>query len=682
MKRLFLLIGMVIMLVNLTIVAENEAPSTRPPLLPVPAQVEYSDGQFRLNAEFTLAVEGKPHERMFRGATRFLRRLSGRTGLFFLQHYITETGKSRFANLVINCRRPGVVKLGTDESYRLTVTPEKIELQADNDIGALRGLETLLQLLQADEKGYFFPAVKVVDAPRFPWRGLLIDVSRHFMPMEVLKRNLDGMAAVKLNVLHWHLVDDQGFRVESKTFPKLHEMGSDGFYFTQEQIREIIAYANDRGIRVMPEFDVPAHATSWLVGYPELGSAPGPYTVERNWGIMDPVLDPTRDAVYDFLDQFFAEMAGLFPDEYLHIGGDENNGKHWNANQDIQAFMKKNNIPDNHALQSYFNQRILKIVTKHGKKMIGWDEIFHPDLPKTAVIHSWRGKEAMVKAAQQGYMSILSNGYYIDLMQPAYFHYLNDPIPEDTPLSEKEQRAILGGEATSWGELVSPETIDSRIWPRTAAIAERLWSPQRVKDVEDMYRRLEVLSFQLEEHGLTHRKNFEMMLRRLTGDRDITPLRTFIELVEPVKIYTRHHQGVKYTSSSPLTRVVDAARPESMAARDFARRVDSLLANPSENNQAAVADLLKIWKRNHAALQAIINTSPVLREIESLSQDLTTISEIGMAAGNYYSSRVKPSEAWHERSLELLEAARKPRGQVMLMVVDPIEKLVKAVEAE
>ena len=682
MKNLFLFIGMVLMMLNLKIAAENEAPSTRPPLLPVPAQVEYSDGQFRLNAEFTLAVEGKPHERMFRGATRFLRRLSGRTGLFFLQHYITETGKSRFANLVINCRRPGVVKLGTDESYRLTVTPEKIELQADNDIGALRGLETLLQLLQADEKGYFLPAVKIVDAPRFPWRGLLIDVSRHFMPMEVLKRNLDGMAAVKLNVLHWHLVDDQGFRVESKTFPKLHEMGSDGFYFTQEQIREIIAYANDRGIRVMPEFDVPAHATSWLVGYPELGSAPGPYTVERNWGIMDPVLDPTRDAVYDFLDQFFAEMAGLFPDEYLHIGGDENNGKHWNANQDIQAFMKKNNIPDNHALQSYFNQRILKIVTKHGKKMIGWDEIFHPDLPKTAVIHSWRGKEAMVKAAQQGYMSILSNGYYIDLMQPAYFHYLNDPIPEDTPLSEKEQRAILGGEATSWGELVSPETIDSRIWPRTAAIAERLWSPQRVKDVEDMYRRLEVLSFQLEEHGLTHRKNFEMMLRRLTGDRDITPLRTFIELVEPVKIYTRHHQGVKYTSSSPLTRVVDAARPESMAARDFARRVDSLLANPSEDNQAAVADLLKIWKRNHTALQAIINTSPALREIESLSQDLTTISEIGMAAGNYYSSRVKPSEAWHERSLELLEAARKPRGQVMLMVVDPIEKLVKAVKTE
>ncbi|MCB0292395.1 MAG: family 20 glycosylhydrolase, partial [Calditrichaeota bacterium] len=573
---------MVLMMLNLKIAAENEAPSTRPPLLPVPAQVEYGEGQFRLDAEFTLAVEGKPHKRMFRGATRFLRRLSGRSGLFFLQHYIIETGNSRFANLVINCRRAGVVKLGTDESYRLTVTPEKIELQADNDIGALRGLETLLQLLQADEKGYFFPAVKVVDAPRFPWRGLLIDVSRHFMPLEVIKRNLDGMAAVKLNVLHWHLVDDQGFRVESKTFPKLHEMGSDGFYFTQEQIREIIAYADERGIRVMPEFDVPAHATSWLVGYPELGSASGPYTVERNWGIMDPVLDPTRDEVYDFLDKFFEEMAGLFPDEYLHIGGDENNGKHWNANQDIQAFMKKNNIPDNHALQSYFNQRILKSVTRHGKKMIGWDEIFHPDLPKTAVIHSWRGKEAMVKAAQQGYMSILSNGYYIDLMQPAHFHYLNDPIPEDTPLSEKEQRAILGGEATSWGELVSPETIDSRIWPRTAAIAERLWSPQRVKDVEDMYRRLEVISFQLEEHGLTHRKNFEMMLRRLTGDRDITPLRTFIELVEPVKIYTRHHQGVKYTSSSPLTRVVDAARPESMAARDFARRVDSLLANPSE----------------------------------------------------------------------------------------------------
>ena len=160
--------------------------------------------------------------------------------------------------------------------------------------------------------------------------------------------------------------------------------------------------------------------------------------------------------------------------------------------------MKENDIPDNHTLQSHFNQRILQILTKHGKKMIGWDEIFHPDLPKNIVIHSWRGQESLVESAKQGYNGILSNGYYIDLIQPAFYHYLNDPIPEDSPLTESEKKNILGGEATSWGELVTYETVDSRIWPRTAAIAERLWSPQNVKDVEDMYHRLEVVSFHLE----------------------------------------------------------------------------------------------------------------------------------------------------------------------------------------
>src|SRR5262249_10436465 len=168
-----------------------------------------------------------------------------------------------------------------------------------------------------------------------------LDVGRHFMPVELIKRELDGMAAVKLNVLHWHLTEDQGFRVECRKYPKLHQMGSDGLFYTQDQIRDVISYARDRGIRVVPEFDMPGHSTSWFVGYPELASAPGPYQIERTWGIMDPAFDPTREEVYTFIDGFIGEMAGLFPDDYIHIGGDESNGEHWKKNSAIQAFMRE-----------------------------------------------------------------------------------------------------------------------------------------------------------------------------------------------------------------------------------------------------------------------------------------------------------------------------------------------------
>jgi N-acetyl-beta-hexosaminidase len=289
--------------------------------------------------------------------------------------------------------------LDEDESYQLQVSDQKVQLTAPTVVGALRGVETLLQLLSVDRSGSYFPAVKVQDQPRFHWRGLLIDVGRHYQPPEVLKRNLDAMAAVKLNVFHWHLTEDQGFRVESKKFPRLHQLGSDGLYYTQDQIREIIDYARERGIRVVPEFDIPGHSTSWLVGHPELGSAPGPYTIERGAGIFEPALDPTREEVYKFLDIFLGEMASLFPDAYMHIGGDENEGKQWDRNPKIQAFMKEKGIKDNHALQAYFNTRVLKILEKHKKKMIGWDEILQPELPKNAVIHSWRGPAALADAA-------------------------------------------------------------------------------------------------------------------------------------------------------------------------------------------------------------------------------------------------------------------------------------------
>jgi len=647
-------------------------------LMPVPEEIVLKDGVFRLDESFALKIDGSADSRLYQAVTRMLRRLAGRTGYFLPQNYITAKSNQENPQILIKISRIGEVKLFENESYSLSITDKQITLDAETDIGALRGLETFLQLLSIDKYGYYFPNCVINDKPRFPWRGLMIDVSRHFMPVDVIKRNLDGMAAVKMNVFHWHLADDQGFRVECKTWPKLHELGSDGFFYTQNQIKDIIDYAADRGIRVVPEFDVPAHATSWLAAYPGLASAPGPYNIERGWGIKDPTMNPVNELTYEFLNKFFAEMADLFPDDYIHIGGDENNGKQWNANPEIQQFMKENDIPDNHMLQAHFNKQILKSLTKYNKKMIGWDEIFQPGLPNNIVIHSWRGQKSLVESAQKGYMGILSNGYYIDLIQSAAYHYLNDPIPTDTPLSPEEQEQILGGEATSWGELVTYETVDSRIWPRTAAIAERLWSPRSVKDVTDMYRRLEVTSFHLEELGLLHRKNYEMMLRRLTNNHDISPLKTFVDVVEPVKIYTRHRQGKTYTSYSPYTRVVDAARPESMTARHFADLVEKYIDNPKNPDAAELILQLSVWLENHQQLIEIIKVSPVLKEIESMSADLEALANLALEAAKALAKNKTLKKKVLESSDKLFENAQKPRGQVELMIVPSIQKLVAA----
>lgn len=647
-------------------------------LMPVPAQVIQKDGKFRLTESFRVAVENKEGELAARAASRLLRRLSGRTGLFFPQDCVKPGIKIDNVDLQLIFEKIGKLDINEDESYSLIVKEEGIELSAETDIGVLRGLETLLQLLSIDEQGYFFPVVIIHDKPRFPWRGLLIDSCRHFMPIEVIKRNLDGMAAVKMNVLHWHLSEDQGFRIECKTFPKLHELGSDGLYYSQQQIRDIIAYAADRGIRIVPEFDIPGHSTSWLVGYPELASAPGPYSLQRRWGVFDPTFDPTREETYQFFNQFFAEISELFPDPYIHIGGDEVNGVQWDANPKIQEFMEQNNMPDNAALQTYFNKRILKILTKHGKKIMGWDEIFQPDLPKSIIIQSWRGQETLKEAAQKGYKAILSNGYYIDLTQSTQFHYLNDPIPEDSTLTAEERKMILGGEATMWGELISPETIDSRIWPRTAAIAERLWSPPQIKNVQDMYRRLEAISFQLEEHGLTHLKNQDKMLRRLTNNIDTTSLKVFVDVVEPVKLYARHRYGGPYTSYSPLTRMVDAALPDSKIAREFNLWVGRFLEKDDKEALKEIKEKLTIWKENHKDLIHIINRSPILKEIEPLSEDLCKVSELGLQSIHMIVSDEAAQNWWVKEKKQFLETARQPRAEVELMIVYSIEKLVDA----
>jgi hexosaminidase len=647
-------------------------------LMPAPASLQSQTGRLPVTGGFKVAVNKYADDRLRAGIARMLTRLAGRTVLTLPADLATDENT---ATLVVQCERAGdaIPSLGENESYSLDVNDKQARLVAPTVIGALRGLETFLQLLQGDRDGYYLPGIKIQDQPRFPWRGLLIDVGRHYEPMEVLKRNLDAMAAVKLNVFHWHLTEDQGFRVESKKLPKLHALGSDGLFYTQDQVREVIAYARNRGIRVVPEFDIPGHSTSWLVAYPEIGSAPGPYQIERGAGIFEPALDPTREQTYKFLDTFLGEMAALFPDAYMHIGGDENEGKQWDRNPQIQAFMKEKGIKDNHALQAYFNQRILKILQKHGKKMIGWEEILHPDLPRDAVIHSWRGPASLAEAAKKGYNGILSAGYYIDLIFPASEHYLADPIPPESTLSAEEAKHILGGEATMWGEWVSPETIDSRIWPRTAAIAERLWSPRDVTDVDDMYRRLSVIGQQLEELGLTHEKNYGMLLRRLAGSENAGPLRTLTSIVEPVKEY-RRYQMRPQTMLSPLTGLVDAARPDSEAARQFAANVDAFLSDAPRFAlyRQNIDHTLAEWRTAGLALGPMIDRSPALREARPLANDLLAIADVGSEALSHLSAGDAATAEWRDAQLAKLDKAATPKAALEFVVVRSVRKLVIA----
>jgi len=649
-------------------------------LLPMPASVQMKTGQLVIDSLFSIGINGHSDALLQRAVELFLDNLRRQTGVPRLDMKVTDAAQ---AKLVVHCERANraVQELGEDESYSLEISPAGAKLDAVTSLGIMRGLQTFLQLARTTSDGFAVPAIAIQDKPRFPWRGLMIDVGRHFIPLDVLKRNLDGMAAVKLNVFHWHLSENQGFRIESKKFPKLQEMGSDGLYYTQNEVRNLIAYARDRGIRVVPEFDMPGHSTAWFVGYPELASGPGPYQIERKWGVFDPAMDPTQERTYKFLDGFIGEMAKLFPDQYFHIGGDEVDGKQWDANPNIQTFMHAHGLKNNQDLQAYFNTRVQKIVRKHGKTMVGWDEILRPDLPKDIVVQSWRGQDSLAAAAKQGYRGLLSFGYYVDLNWPAARHYAVDPISGAAAnLSPEEKQRILGGEACMWSEYVSPENIDSRIWPRTAAIAERLWSRQDVTDVNSMYQGLENVSRWLDWLGLTHNSSYEPMLRRIAGSNDISALRTFTDVVEPVKDYTREEiTTVEATSLSPLNRVIDAARPESVTARRFADLVDALIAGRADSEaKQEVRAWLTRWRDNQSNLQPLETQSFLLKEIVPVSQDLAAVATTGLQALDCIDREERAPDAWATQQFALLQQAEKPKAQLLLMVAPPVQRLVEA----
>jgi hexosaminidase len=655
-------------------------------LIPIPASVRAGHGSLRIDSSFSVALTGYAEPRLDRAADRFLHQLALQTALPFSR----KPTKNTKATFVIQTEHAGkeIQELGEDESYVLEVSATGAKLTAATPLGTMHGLLTFLQLVNVSPDGFAAPAVTIQDKPRFPWRGLMIDSARHFIPLDIIKRNLDGMEAVKMNVFHWHISDNQGFRIESKKFPKLHELGSDGLYYTQEEIRDVIAYAHDRGIRVVPEFDMPGHSTAWFVGHPELASGKGPYEIERRWGVFDAAMDPTSEKVYKLLDDFISEMAKIFPDHFFHIGGDEVNGKEWDANPKIQAFIKSHGIKNGQELQAYFSGRVQKLVVKHGKTVVGWDEVLVPGVPKDIVIQSWRGQASLAQATKQGYRGILSNGYYLDLGWPAARHYAVDPMSGDAAnLTPEEKQRILGGESCMWAEYVNPENVDSRIWPRNAAIAERFWSPEDARDPASMYARLDFISARLESLGLTHKTYYRKMLQRIAGPsspEEFAALRTFTDVIEPVKDYTREQTAPgEPTSATPMNRVVDAVPLESDAGRHFGELVDQYLAGSCRD--ASLADRLRgqlaFWRDNDARLQPLAQRSFLVKEVAARSQDLSALGAAGLAALDAIAKGQPATDSWKSQQLAAIEQARKPKAQLLLIPAPAVQKLAEAAGA-
>ena len=581
-------------------------------LLPAPYSVHAGQGRMAAGTDLRVEVEGLHEPRLDAAVERFRKR--GGYGL--LRVRIGSAGNA-------------VQSLDEDESYHLEVTSTGATLTAPNPLGAMHGLETFSQLAREPAAPGGMEAVTIEDHPRYRWRGLMLDVSRHFIPVDGIHRTLEGMAAVKLNVFHWHLSDDQGFRVESRRYPRLQESGSDGLFYTRDQIREVVQYARDRGIRVVPEFDVPGHAASWLAGYPELGMGPGPFHVFRTWAGHDAVFDPAKPEVYEFLDRFLGEMATLFPDAYFHIGGDE-----------VSTLSR--------GQQAEFNRKLRKILAGHAKQMDGWDEILDPALPNDVLIQSWRGAKALAETVRQGRPGILSAGYYLNLMEPSSKMYLVDPggEPGDGP-------GVLGGETCLWTEFASAENLDSRIWPRAGAVAERLWSPASVRDIPDMHRRLALLDQELEELGLQHNANYRAMLRRLADSPkpgDSPGLRTLADVLEPGSLGLRRRVTPLADQTTPLDRLVDAVRPESVVAWQFSELVDRYLhSRKSEANREEINRWLRLWAANR-----------VNHPANALLVRLATDALAG------------------RRNRQTLEATKRPIGDLHLAVGPALVKLILA----
>lgn len=599
--------------------------------------------------------------------------------------------------VVLSCDRESPVHPppGMDESYTLDVSAVSARIHGGTVYGVLRGTQTFLQLAGQDSDGWAVPACRIEDAPRYAWRGLLLDVVRHPMPLPLVHRTLDGMAMAKLNVLHLHLTDDQAFRFESVTHPALHSANPDGLWYSQDDLRELVDHASASGIRVVPELDMPGHTTSWLVAMPELGPSGEAPEPRRRFGIAECALDPEADRTFEVVADLVREIAGVFPDAFVHVGGDEVSSDAWAG--------------DREALQASFNRRIASILDGCGRRMIGWDEILHPDLPESSAIQSWRSPMSMWQAAREGRRVVLSHPWYLDHMYPARLLHVYEPratpdemaaanafVREDPgtapvvhlvagwqalfgdvasaePLPDAAQELLFGGEACMWSEHVTAENLAIRLWPRLGAFAEALWSGAGTAS-ETLEDRLDRFGARLRLVGIDPEADRDAMLARISdGDHElVSALRVLSDACEPIRFYgrllpselgadtftqpaDRNPPRVSYTADTPLNRLVDCTPPDSRAARLIRR-------DPGHAGLLAA--------RWHAAAETIRSRGgslALVRELLPLAEDLERLATV---LEGWVKGRVPDGTG------EILDAASAPCAELQLAVVAPLRRLV------
>ena len=551
--------------------------------------------------------------------------------------------------LLVECddESSGYPELNDHAAYTLSITKKGVELKAESQWGCLAGLSTLAQL----EHNGTFPVAIFEDRPRFPWRGLMLDVARHFIEIRTLKRTIDVMAYFKLNVLHLHLTDDQGFRFWSPRYPEL----ASSKHYKPHELRELVNFAADRGIRIVPEIDCPGHVTSWLVAHPEWGTeaVQGP---SNKFGAHDACLDPTGPLDRP-LELLFEDLADVFPDDYIHFGGDEVQFNWWEKSSSVQDFMKAESISDLVDVQAEFNKRVTKILRDLGKRPIGWDEVLHRELPLDVVVQCWRGVHAHDVAIDAGYDSLLSAPYYLDLFFPADAHYGFDPgasgsvlekvntsLKNDTRFSHvgnsldwleksislpslpnRKAGRNLGGEACLFSELVSDDIVDVRLWSRLPAIAELFWTTCEHSSIDNLYKRMEYHQKKIERFGV------EIPDPRLDIYEEV---RCLIEMLEPVKWYLRllgpglmkaRMDGIgesdlkrPYNLNTSLNRVIDRISPESIATRRF-------LADVQQGSD--ITGWLKSWQLQRKVFYSVAARFPEIRELEDASIALDQVAE-------------------------------------------------------
>lgn len=405
------------------------------------------------------------------------------------------------------------------EEYFLKISENQIVIEASSPNGIMHGIQSLRQIVPIYEnissKKISINCLEIHDFPRFKWRGLLLDCCRHFMQKDFVKRYIDLLAFHKMNILHWHLTEDQGWRIEIEKYPKLTEIGAwrenkdgkkYGGFYTKEDIKEIVLYAENRGIEIVPEIELPGHSVAAIASYPHLSCTGDSIKVETDWGVFKDIYCAGNDSVFTFLEDVLEEVIELFPSKYIHIGGDEAPKYHWENCSKCQKRIINNNLKDEHELQSYFIKRISDFLKTKNKKLIGWDEIIEGGIPENAIIQSWRGMEGGIVAAKnqnQAIMSPTSHCYFDYDLNAINLEkvYSFEPIPKE--LSQSESKFIIGGECNMWSERAPQELIDSKVFPRILAMSEVLWS-EKEKDYSEFSNRVEKHYPKLEKLGVNY----------------------------------------------------------------------------------------------------------------------------------------------------------------------------------